>query len=159
MYKMIFPMLALFFLLPAPAFASHYDLASIDLVDATMVKRLAGLDIRTTEDLYNATRTGRRVARLASKIKVQRGEVREWRDFCDMLWIRGVGPKVVRVLKLTGVRRLTQMSKEDPARLLERIRKQNHIHGVLGKLPGKDTVEGWIEQARDLVRKRKKRTR
>lgn len=143
--------------LPLPATASHYDLSSIDLVDDAVLGRLDKLGIKTTEDLWNATRSSRRLVRLARRVKVPQIQMREWRDFCDMLYVRGVGPKVVRILRYAGVRRLKRLAREDPAGLAERIRKENRKHGVLGKLPGSEMVEDWVEQARDLVRKRKRK--
>ncbi len=134
------------------AFASHYDLGSIDLVRPDQVEALARLDIATTEDLWAATRTPRQVARLARALKVPRKVVRDWGDFCDLLRIEGVGPKVVRVLRLAGIRRLRDLSRQDPERLTARIAEVNREHEILGKLPDTETVRHWVEAAAGLSR-------
>jgi len=144
-------------LVPLQAAASHYDLASIDLVTEAEMTRLGKLGIRTTEDLYNATRSNKRLVRFARKMKVQQRQARDWRDFCDMLHIRGAGPKVVRILRYAGVRKLAQLAVRNPEKLSERIRSENKKRAVLGKLPAVELVGNWIDQAKDLVRKRKKR--
>jgi len=146
-----------FVLLPAFAAASHYDLSSIDLVGEGTLKRLGQLGIYTTEHLWDATRTTRRLVRLSRKVKVRRSQLRDWRDFCDVLHIQGAGPKVVRALRMAGVRRLLQMARQDPNVLLDRIRKVNKKHGFLGKLPGPVLLEDWIDQAGRIVAKRRGR--
>lgn len=135
-----------------PAFASHYDLGSIDLVSPEQVQVLATLDIATTEDLWKATRTARQVVRLARALKIPRQVVREWGEFCDLLRIEGVGPKVVRVLRLAGIRHLRDLSRQDPERLTPRIADINREHEILGKLPDVATVRHWVEAAAALSR-------
>lgn len=157
MNRLCLPFLALMILLPLRAMASHYDLASIDLVTEAEMGRLQKLGIRTTEELYNATRSNKRLVRFARKMKVQQGQARDWRDFCDVLHVRGAGPKVVRILRYAGVRKLSQLASRNPERLAERIRSENKKRAVLGKLPPVELVGDWIDQAKDLVRKRKKR--
>ncbi len=136
----------------APAFASHYDLGSIDLVSPEQVQALAALDITTTEDLWKATRTARQVARLARALKVPKPVVREWGEFCDLLRLEGVGPKVARVLRLTGVRHLRDLARQDPEHLTRRIAEVNREHEILGKLPDVATVRHWVEAAAALSR-------
>lgn len=136
----------------APAFASHYDLGTIDLVPPEYVQTLAGLDIGTTEDLWKATRAPRQVARLARVLKVPGKVVREWGEFCDLLRLDGVGPKVARVLRLAGIRHLRDLSRQDPERLTSRIATINREHEILGKLPDLASVRHWVEAAKELSR-------
>jgi predicted flap endonuclease-1-like 5' DNA nuclease len=140
-------------LIPAVAVASHYDLTSIDLVDTDVQARLAKLKVNTTEDLWKATATPAQVGRLASRVKVPAAKLREWHDFCDLLRLSGVGPKVARVLQLAGIRRLDQVATQEPAQLTQTIKTTNAQAAILGKLPDEDTVRTWIEQARALRKK------
>lgn len=142
-----------------PALASHYDLASIDLVEPDKVEALARMGIVTTEDLWKATRTTRQVAKLAASLKVPAKVVRDWGEFCDLLRIEGVGPKVVRVLRLAGVQRLSDLSRQDPERLTARIAQVNRESEILGKLPDVATVRHWIEAAQGLLKKPPPKTR
>lgn len=138
--------------LPGVARASDYGLSDIDLVDAATAGRLAALKIHTTLDLYQATKTPKGAAGVARKMKVPAGKVQEWRDFCDLLRIDGVGPKVARVLALSGVQRLSQLALAQPGPLADKIKEVNLKAEILGKLPGEEIVRSWIEQARKLAK-------
>jgi predicted flap endonuclease-1-like 5' DNA nuclease len=140
-------------LFPASAAASHYDLSSIDLVDTDVQARLAKQKIATTEDLWKATATPAQVSRLARSTRVPAAQLREWHDFCDLLRLSGVGPKVARVLSLSGVVRLEHVAAQEPAALTQTIKTTNAGASILGKLPDEDTVRTWIEQARQLTKK------
>jgi len=145
--------LALGLLAACPAVASHYVLSSVDVVEEAMVPRLAAIGIQTTEDLWNQTRTPKQIKKVARKMGVSTAKVKDWHDFCDLLRVRGVGPKVVRVLQLAGVQRLSVLAKEDPARLTTRMKNTNTQYQILGKLPDEESVRAWIQQAQSLVRR------
>ena len=136
-----------------PAWASHYDLASVDVVEEDIVAKLGRGGIRTTEDLWNETKTARQVTRLAKKLGVSTAKVKDWHDFCDLLRIKGVGPKVVRVLQLTGVQKISEMAVQDPGKLTARLKTTNTQYQILGKLPDDDSVRAWIDQARQMTKK------
>lgn len=137
-------------LVTTPVRASHYDLTSIDLMETSQVEALAQLGIATTEDLWKATRTPRQESRLARALKVSKRTIRDWADFCDVLRIEGIGPKVVRVLRLSGIRRVRDLARQDPERLTSRIAEVNKEHEILGKLPDVATVRHWVESAAKL---------
>jgi predicted flap endonuclease-1-like 5' DNA nuclease len=138
-------------LVPATASASHYVLSSIDLVDEATVGRMAALGIETTEDLWRAAAPGRKANTLARRLKVGAAQVRQWRAFCDLLRLDGVGPKVARVLTAAGLSDLKAVSRQDPEALMDRIRTVNMQVEILGKTPDTDTVRAWVEQARRAV--------
>lgn len=145
-------LVAVVLLVPFCVEASHYDLGSIELVDAEIIKKLATINVLTTEDLYKATRTRSQITRLSRKLQVPASTLREWHDFCDLLRISGIGPKVARVLTLSGVKTVRQLAAQKPETLTETIKSTNAQVGLLGKLPDEDTVRNWIEQARKLIK-------
>lgn len=138
-------------LVPAAASASHYVLSSIDLVDEATAGRMATLGIETTEDLWRAAAPGRKARTLARQLKVGAAQVREWRAFCDLLRLDGVGPKVARVLTAAGLTDLKAVSRQDPEALMDRIRVVNQQVEILGKTPDTDTVRAWVVQAKGAV--------
>jgi predicted flap endonuclease-1-like 5' DNA nuclease len=139
-------------LVPAVASASHYDLASIDLVDETTMTRMASLGIATTEDLWRAAAPGRQAKNLSRRLNVGSAQVRAWRAFTDLLRLDGVGPKVARVLTAGGLVDLKAIARQEPASLAARILEVNQEVEILGKTPDTDTVRAWIEQAQRYVK-------
>lgn len=134
------------------AHAGHYDLSSVGWANDATLKRLARVGVETTQDLWDATRTPKAIARLARQSGVPASRLQEWHRFCDLLFIDGVGPKVARVLTEAGVRDRRDLARQDPEELVSRIRDVNERIPVLGKLPDTDSVRSWVDQARQQVR-------
>lgn len=132
--------------------ASHYDLSAIDLVGEPYLQRLQELGIETTEDLLKATSTRAKVSKLAKKLGVKVEVVQEWADFCDVLQVQGIGPKVVRVLRHLHIRRLRDLAGWDPKLLTKRIAEVNEKVEILGKLPDEATVAHWISEAKRILK-------
>jgi predicted flap endonuclease-1-like 5' DNA nuclease len=150
-YGVLIALLGMLVLAPVTASASHYDLSSIDLVDEEMTGRMGSVGIRTTEDLWKATAPGKPAARAARVLKVSRRQIAQWHDFCDLLRLNGIGPKVARVLTAGGVPRLAILARQDVDELNEKIRKVNLELEILGITPDKETVRAWIDQAGNLT--------
>ena len=139
-------------MLPALASASHYDIASSGLVDDATATVLASAGINTTADMLLKTATPKEVKAVARKAGVSIGVVGGWRDFCDLLRLDGVGPKVARVMTLAGVRNLKELVKFTPVEMAGKIKDANKSSSILGKLPESDNLQAWIDQAKLLLK-------
>ncbi|HNZ02736.1 MAG TPA: DUF4332 domain-containing protein [Myxococcota bacterium] len=138
--------------LPVAALAGHYDVAVTGLVDETVAARLAGHGIRSTRELWDRTRTSKDRASLAAKMKVKPAEVQRWHDFCDLLRLDGVGPKVARIMTHAGVSNLSVLVSRQPDELAAAIVAVRDKVPELGKLPDRDNLQSWINQAAALLK-------
>ncbi|HQC44731.1 MAG TPA: DUF4332 domain-containing protein [Myxococcota bacterium] len=134
------------------AMASHYDLDSIDLVDEAMVTKMAEMGIETTSQLLE--QSAKSPKRLAKKLSVSVKTVREWRAFCSLLGVNGIGPKVAKVLTAGGIKNIEMLAKQDPDNLSLLIQKTNEKVEILGKVPEVETVAIWINSAKELTTKK-----
>jgi predicted flap endonuclease-1-like 5' DNA nuclease len=141
--------------IPRVGTASHYGLDQIDLVEPDILDKLSAMKILTTEDLFNRTDTAKKRAKLVKALKVPEEKVMFWAEFCDLLRIEGIGPKVARVLLHSGIHSTKDLARSDPKQLLEGIIKANKEIEVLGKIPDIDTVNHWISLARSLQKRKK----
>jgi predicted flap endonuclease-1-like 5' DNA nuclease len=141
--------------LPRLCLASHYELEQIDLVEPDILQRLLSMNIVTTEDLYNRTDTPKKRAKLEKSLGVPKEKILFWAEFCDLLRIEGIGPKVARVLLHCGIHGTKDLAKSDPQALLEKIVKANKEIEVLGKIPDIETVNHWISLAKSLQKRKK----
>ena len=143
-------------MLPSFAFASHYGIDSTGLVDDATVTILASAGIDTTADLLQKPATPNDVKALARKVGVSVVQVGAWRDFCDLLRLDGVGPKVARAMTLAGVANLKELVKFSPEVMAGKIKDVNKTSSILGKLPDADNLTAWIDQAKLLLKQDKK---
>jgi len=137
---------------PTAASASHYDIPSSGIVDEVVAGRLAAQGIHSTKDLWARTLTRNDRARLAKKVKVTASEVARWHDFCDLLRLSGVGPKVARAMTAAGVHNLRELVRQDPDDLAARVAAVRDKVPELGKLPDRDNFRSWIDQAAALLK-------
>ncbi len=137
-------------LLAAPALASHYPLEVVPFVEADHKARLAAQKLEDTEALLHALLTPEARKRLADTAGIPEEKLLEYARTCDLLRIRGVGPKMAKLLLLTGVQSLSALRAEKPETLLPTLRETNKQHGISEILPQEETLKDWIHQARAL---------
>lgn len=137
---------------PTVALASHYDMGSSGLVDDAMATTLASAGINTTADLLHRTASVKDRKALVRKTGVTAAQIDTWRDFCDLLRIDGVGPKVARVMTLAGARNLKALVKFTPAEMATKIKDANKGTSILGKLPDAENLQTWIDQAKVILK-------
>lgn len=131
-------------------YASNYDLTSIDLIGEEGIKVLANMKIYTTDDLWKATLKASQRIKIAKALGISLNKLKEIHNFCDLLRIQGIGPKVVKVLTLAGIKTTLALSKQNPKQLTTKIIEVNKQHEILGKLPDEALVQEWIEKAKIL---------
>jgi len=145
----IFPFLAIL-IFSLPVFAGHYPIDSIQFPFPLPVKQLQKNKVHTTLDLWKSTRTKKQQRSLAGRLHLSLTRVQRFHDFCDLLRVRGIGPKVATVMQAAGIKNAAALAKADPKALNERVKQTNkHLH-VLGKLPGIEIVRWWVHYASSL---------
>jgi predicted flap endonuclease-1-like 5' DNA nuclease len=143
-------LLALAIILPTGAEASHYSLNVIDLCTGKQSFTLLKHDILTTKDLLSATSTKQKREALAKKTGFSMATLEDWARFCDLLQVKGIGPKMVRLLREVGIKTSDDLEKADPAEILEALPKAAKKQKLEGPLPGMVQLTDWIEQASSL---------
>jgi len=87
-----------------PVIAGHYDLGTVKFPFPIPVRQLQKLNIKTTLDLWRATRSFKQQKRLSTRLKLPLARVKRFHDFCDLLRVRGIGTKMAWVMQAAGIR-------------------------------------------------------
>lgn len=132
------------------ASASHYFLSDIDLVAAEARTKLGGEGIQSTDQLLD--RIAKRVDRqaLAKKTGLEVSMLEGAARNVDMLRVRGIGPKMVRLLDAVGVRTIAELQAQSPMDLFTRVVRVNDERHLSEVVPDADILAGWISQAKSL---------
>ncbi len=130
--------------------ASHYPLEVVPFLEAGHLAKLTALKVEDTEQLLNALITDKARQGVASKTGIDPAKLLDYVRTCDLLRIRGIGPKMGKLLLLSGVTGVAALRAKKPAELLVEIRAANMQHGVSEILPQEETLKEWIHQARAL---------
>ncbi len=132
------------------ALASHYPLEAVPFIQETERELLLKEKITDTSELLDATKTAPQRKQLAGKIGIPEETVLEWAQTCDLLRVRGIGPKMAKLFRLSGVKTIEELAKEAPEALSEKIKQTNATHMVSEILPDEGSLKDWIHQARTL---------
>ncbi|HOH75984.1 MAG TPA: DUF4332 domain-containing protein [Myxococcota bacterium] len=144
-------------LVPVSASAGHYGVESIGLFDDQMIQKMVGLGLEDTSRLWSATTTPAKRREVARKLSVRPATVQEWHQFCDLLRVDGVGPKIARLMTHAGVRDLKSLAKQNPSALVPKLKAVRSKVPELGKFPDEGNLQDWVAQAVEMVRKDRNR--
>lgn len=136
--------------LGGPAFASHYFLADIDLVTGDARTRLEADGIKSTDQLLDRVARKADRAALAKKTGVDAAVLDAVARQVDMLRVRGIGPKMVRLLEAAGVHTVAELRTQAADPLFARVVQVNDERHLSEIVPDASILLGWIDQAKTL---------
>ncbi|MCA9513586.1 MAG: DUF4332 domain-containing protein [Myxococcales bacterium] len=144
--------LALAVFVGGAAQASHYRLPIKDrpIVNADELRALAGQGIGTTLALFQRTAKLADRKELAAKSGIPMERLTELACQVDLLRVIGVGPSMMRLLQLAGVRHAGDLAAAGADDLLTRLEAANAAQKVADVLPRVEIVADWIGKAKAL---------
>lgn len=131
----------------SPVLASHYPIEVVPFLEAGHRAKLAALKVEDTEELLQALLTPKARKSAARKTGIDEAKLDEYSRLCDLLRVRGVGPKMARLLLLSGMSGIAGLRGQSAADLLVKLRAANQQHGVSEILPQEETIRDWVQQA------------
>jgi len=137
-------------LMPALLFAGNYDLVDCEFIKSEHVKAFVKLKIETTAQLAEALATPAKRADISKKTSAPAAEIEEYGRITDLLRIKGVGPRIARLMRVCGIQHVTGLKSAAAADLLKLMAQNNDVHHITNTLPLVETVQDWINQAKAL---------
>jgi predicted flap endonuclease-1-like 5' DNA nuclease len=135
-----------------PVLASHYPLEETPFITPEEAALLKVRAIEGTDQLLEATDTEEERAGLALATGIDRKRLREIEELCDLLQVRGIGPKMAMLMRLAGVYDTRALAAQKAEPLAAAMKKANDVHQASEILPEPEVIQGWIEQAASLRR-------
>jgi len=115
-------------------------------------QKLAEVGITTVEGLLEkgATRQGRR--ELAQRTGISEKLILEWVNRADLFRIKGIGEEYSDLLEAAGVDTVVELAQRNPDNLYETLVAVNEEKKLVRRLPSREQVRDWVEQAKQLPR-------
>jgi len=126
-----------------------YPITDIHGISADIAEVLKSEGIRTTIGLLRVAKTPKQRLRIAQKIGTDTRDVLDWATAADRMRVRGVGAEYAELLRLAGVKTVSDLQFRNAQNLFERMREANKDK-LVRLLPKEKTVERWIENAKKL---------
>jgi len=127
-------------------------LIEVEGIGEVYAKKLEAAGVRGTNQFLKlgADRQGRK--ELAEKSGISETLILEWVNHVDLMRIKGVGSEFSDLLEAAGVDTVVELATRNPDNLYERLQAVNKEKRLCRRLPTKEQVAGWIDQAKSLDR-------
>ncbi len=146
------PIIFMLLLFSASAYASHYDIADVDILPAAVQSKVIADGIDTTEVLLSKLMTPADRKAFAAKYAMDADAVDKLAHKVELMQIIGVGPKAADLLMLSGVKNVKGLAAADPNTLLEALLATNREHAITGVQPDMTVVKDWIAKAKRITK-------
>lgn len=128
------------------------NIEQISGIGPVYAERMRAAGIRTTDALLRAGATPQGRQELAEKIGVSADTILKWVNRADLMRITGIGEQYSDLLEVAGVDTVPELARRNPDNLHEKLVEVNAEKRLVRRLPTRDMVANWIEQAKSLER-------
>ena len=125
-------------------------LTKIEGVGETYAGKLQAAGVNSVEGLLEAGATSKGRQELGEKSGIGHKLILEWVNLADLMRIKGVSEEYADLLEEAGVDTVKELRQRNPANLHAALIKTNQDKRLVRRLPGKNQVADWVEQAKTL---------
>ena len=127
-----------------------FSISELDGLGPGFAIKMRKAGIRTTEKLLETAKSLKGRQMLAEKTEIDQKQLLCVANLIDRMRIKGVGPDYAELLEAAGVKTIRELRYRNPVRLAEAMAKANLERKLVRVLPSQQTVERWIDQAKNL---------
>jgi predicted flap endonuclease-1-like 5' DNA nuclease len=125
----------------------------IEGIGNKFAKKLHELGVRSTFRLLEIGSTKQGREDLAEHTGISEKLILEWVNLADLMRIKGIAEEYSDLLEEAGVDTVKELRKRVPENLYNAMIKTNQEKKLVRRLPSRNQVESWIEQAKKLTPK------
>lgn len=129
-----------------------HNIRKIEGIGEEYARRLEEVGITTVEALLERGATPQGRAELAEKTGISPTLILKWVNRADLFRITGIGEEYADLLEAAGVDTVPELAQRNPDNLYEKLVAVNEEKKLVRRLPSRDDVRNWIEQAKTLPR-------
>ena len=125
-------------------------LTKIEGIGDIYAAKLEAAGVATVEKLLEAGAMPKGRQELAEQTGITHKLILEWVNLADLMRIKGVSEEYADLLEAAGVDTVKELRQRNPANLHAALIEVNAEKQLVRRLPGKNQVADWIEQAKTL---------
>jgi len=127
-------------------------LTTIEGIGESYAQKLQEAGITTTDALLKNGTSSQGRKEIAEKTGISDKLILRWINHCDFFRIKGVSGEYAELLEASGVDTVPELAQRNPENLHQKIEDTNHAKQLVRKMPSRNQLNGWIEQAKQLPR-------
>ncbi len=127
-------------------------LSKIEGIAQVYSQKLQEAGIATIEQLLQAAATPQGRRDLVEKAGISGKLILEWANLADLFRIKGIGEEYSDLLEEAGVDTIPELAQRNADNLYAKLGEVNAAKRLVRKLPSRDAIADWIDQAKTLPR-------
>jgi len=127
-------------------------LAKIEGIGEVYSNKLEAVGISTLEELLATASTPKGRQDLAAKSDISEKLILEWANRAGLFRIKGIGEEYSDLLEAAGVDTVPELAQRNADNLYAALKSTNAAKKLVRKLPSRDQIADWIDQAGKLPR-------
>jgi predicted flap endonuclease-1-like 5' DNA nuclease len=127
-------------------------LETIEGIGPVYAEKLRAAGVRSVSALLRAGSTSKGRHELAEKTGVGDEFILDWVNRADLMRVHGVGEEYSDLLEQAGVDTVVELAQRNPDNLFKRMVEVNEAKRLVRRIPTRDMVARWVEQAKTLPR-------
>ena len=128
------------------------SLLDVEGIGQAFAEKLTEAGVGSTDALLKQGSTAKGRADLSEKSGISSKLILEWVNHVDLFRIKGVQEEYSDLLEEAGVDTVPELAQRNPDNLFEALVKTNEEKKLVRKLPTRNQVADWINQAKNLPR-------
>ena len=126
------------------------SLVEVEGIGKVYAQKLKAAGVGTTRALLEKGATSKGRKELAEKTQVSEKLILEWVNHADLFRIRGVGSEYADLLEEAGVATVRELATRKAENLYQKLDATNQRKKLVRRLPTREQVADWVEQAKRL---------
>ena len=126
------------------------NITTVEGIGPVNAARLSEQGITTVEALLEAGAARKDRRQLAEATELSETLLLGWVNRADLMRVPGVGEEYSDLLENSGVDTVKELRRRNPENLHEAMQVVNGEKRLVRRFPGKASVEGWIDAAKEL---------
>ena len=126
------------------------QIMDIEGIGPTYAKKFQSININTSDDLLEKGNTPQGRKEIAEKSDISEKLILKWVNMANLVRVKGVGEEYSKLLEITGISSVAELSNCNAKDLQENMQKVNAQKNLVKRPPTLNEVEEWIEQSQNL---------
>jgi len=127
-------------------------LSTIEGIGDVYEPKLQAAGVTSIEDLLAKGTTPKDRKALEESTGISGALILKWLNRADLFRIKGVGEEYSDLLEAAGVDTVPELAQRNADNLYKKIVETNNEKKLVRKIPSRDQVADWIEQAKGIPR-------
>jgi predicted flap endonuclease-1-like 5' DNA nuclease len=135
----------------APPATHHMNIEDVEGIGPAYAEKLAGVGIRTTDDLLAAGAKPSGRDQVAASTGISAQLILEWVNNIDLMRVPGVGPQYSDLLEAAGVDSPAELALRNSTNLAITVQEVVAARpGIVRRIPTEAEIASWVDEARRM---------